>query len=88
MTLEQVQRRLAKIQKREGIPSWYFNPELEQAQIRFELSITLDEWDAMSDDAKGDLIATKRAQDTMDAWRAWVTRPKPRRAVRGPKGSR
>ena len=75
MTLDKVRERLTKANKAEGVPSWYFSAAFDEARAAKAWGVDFDQWEALSDKAKGRMLAVYRDEQTMTAWEQYVTRP-------------
>ena len=52
-------------------PSWFFSRDLEYLDAAQDWGVNPDEWDSLSDNAKGLIIARHRVRGTMRAYEAF-----------------
>ncbi len=65
MTLEQIRKRLSEVEQG---PRWFFSRDLEYLDAAQAYGVDPDEWEELSDNARGLIVARHRARGTMRAW--------------------
>ena len=57
-------------------PRWFFSRDLEYLDAACEYGVDPDEWDSLSDNAKGLIVARHRVRGTMRAYEDYTFRKK------------